>query len=118
MVSRLSKGALQKIMGGKVKEETTVAIQFYGNNCSYCHALKDHYEEVADEYEDIIFFAFNVQDYPGVEEVLNFRGVPTICLMKVGGTKPKIRIMPEPPQPHHTTWYTVPEIKSFIEKEK
>jgi thioredoxin-like negative regulator of GroEL len=118
MVSRLSKKALQHILAGKVKEPASIAIKFYSNNCQYCHALKEDYESMAEEYKDVLFFAFNVQDYTGVEDILEFKGVPTICMMKVGTLKPRIRVMPEPPNPNKETWYARPDIKSFIEKEK
>ena len=81
MIERLSKRALQKILGGQVKEEATCIVKFYSNNCHYCHALKDEYETIADNNEGIEFYAFNIDDYPQVQKVMNFLGVPTISFI-------------------------------------
>ena len=118
MVNRLSKKALRQILAGKVKEPASVVVKFYGNDCHYCHSLKSVYESLIDEYEDVLFFAFNIDDYPEAQKILNFRGVPTICMMKVGSSKPKLRVMPEPEKPNKDTWYDMKDIKSFIEKER
>jgi len=120
-IERLSRRALQQILGGKIKEEAaTIVVKFYSNNCHYCHALQEPYEGIAKEYEDLHFFAFNVTDYPDVERILSFRGIPTICVMKFGKKVPKIRVMPDPPKrkSNKKTWYHIEDIKSFIEKEK
>ena len=55
---------------------------------------------------------------PVLKKILNFDGVPSICMMKVGDSKPRIRVMPEPESPNQDTWYAPSDIKSFIEKEK
>ena len=119
-VNRLSKDALKKILRGKVVEESTCVIKFYSNGCHLCHNLKDYYQEISDDlnFSDVHFFAFNIDDYPTAEKILNFSGVPTISLVKTGGKKPKIRVLPEPEKPNNMTWYKTSEIKRFIEKEK
>ena len=63
-VDRLSKKALQKILSGKVKEDATCVVKFYSNDCPLCHNLKDKYEEIAGKYNDVYFFAFNIQIIP------------------------------------------------------
>jgi len=83
-----------------------------------CKNLKSEFEEIAEDYEDLHFFAFNIDDYPKVEKVLSFNGVPTISLMKVGRRNPKIRILADPDPPHDDTWYHREDIKQFIDKEK
>jgi len=121
VVERLSKRALQQLLSGKIKEESaTIVVKFYSNNCHYCHALHEPYKGIAEEYQGLHFFAFNLGDYPDVERILNFRGTPTICVMKLGKRVPKIRVMPDPAKgkAHKKTWYPVEDIKSFIEKEK
>jgi|3_EtaG_2_1085321.scaffolds.fasta_scaffold05783_7 thiol-disulfide isomerase/thioredoxin len=119
-IVRLSPGALHKILSGHVKEPTTCVVKFYANECPYCHNLRDYYQEIADDekYSDLLFFAFNVGDYPQIEGQLNFNGVPTISLIKAGGVSPKVKICPEPEKPNDHTWYTATDIKTFIEKEK
>jgi thiol-disulfide isomerase/thioredoxin len=118
MAERLSKKALQIILSGKVKEDAAVAVKFYSNGCHYCHSLKDAYEDLADEFdEEVFFYAFNVEDYPEIENILNFRGVPTICFMKTG-SNPRIRLMSEPEEPNDDTWYEVSDIRKFIDEQR
>ena len=117
-VDRLSKGALQKILSGKVKEDATCVVKFYSNTCPMCHNLQGEFEDIATQYEGLHFFAFNIDDYPNVEKVLSFSGVPTISLIRTGRRNPKIRILRDPEHPHKDTWYSREDITSFIEKEK
>ena len=119
-VNRLSRTALKKILGGKVKEEATCIINFYSNTCDLCHNLQGYYEELSNDenYSDLHFFAFNISDYPAIEKQLNFYGVPTISLIKTGGAETKIRVLADPEDPHEKTWYRIREIKDFLEKEK
>ena len=121
-VSRLSKVALDKILSGELKEPATCVVKFYMNTCPMCKNLSTYYHDISleEEYSDIHFFAFNLQDDPELSTTLNFKGVPTISLIKVTGRKtdPKIRIMPEPDSPNDETWYRAKDIKDFIEKEK
>ena len=117
-VDRLSKSALQKILQGKVKEESTCVVKFYSNGCHYCHELHEPYTKLADDYEDIYFFAFNIDDYPQVEKIVGFKGIPTVCLIKTGTNSPKRRVMPDPTTPHKKMWYHPKDIKKFIEREK
>ena len=117
-VDRLSKKALQKILSGQIKEDAICIVKFYSNNCPLCHNLKNKYEEIASKYEDVHFFAFNIQDYPKAEKILNFNGVPTISLIKTGGYEPKIRILEDPESPHENMWYNPKDIVEFMEKEK
>jgi thiol-disulfide isomerase/thioredoxin len=121
-VSRLSPTALKKILAGKVKEDATCVIKFYSNGCHLCHNLKSYYEDLSksEDYQDIHFFAFNVDNYPQIEKQLKFNGVPTISLIKtyVNDTKPKIRVLPDPGEPNENTWYRVKDIHQFIKEEK
>ena len=117
-VARLSKSALQKILQGKVSDTATCIIKFYSNGCHYCHALHEPYTRLADDYEDIYFFAFNVGDYPQVDKVVGFTGIPSLCLIKTGTHAPTRRVLPDPPTPHKKTWYHMKDIRKFIEKEK
>jgi len=116
MIKRLSKEALQKILAGKTKGSASIVVKFYSNNCHYCHALKTAYEDTQKEYENVLFFAFNIDDHPGLEKILNFRGVPTICTIKIDGPRHRIKIMPDPEKPNSDTWYNVGAIKAFIEQ--
>jgi len=117
-IKRLSKSSLENILNGKIKEEATCVIKFYSNGCHFCHKLKDRYEEVSEAFPDVHFFAFNIGDFPEVQKKLKFRGVPTISLVNAGSKKPDVRLMPEPKKPDKKTWYTIENIKNFIDKER
>jgi thioredoxin-like negative regulator of GroEL len=119
-VKKISKQALDKIMAGKVREPATCVIKFYSNTCDLCHNLQEYYEAIAerDEFTDIHFFAFNIDEHPAIEKALGFNGVPTLSLMKVGIPKKRIRILEDPEDPHKLTWYRSSEIIDFIERER
>jgi|TARA_R110001583_G_scaffold96407_6_gene240618 thiol-disulfide isomerase/thioredoxin len=117
-VERLSEEALEKILSGKTQDATSV-IKFYSNGCDFCHALSDYYKDIADKYKDIHFFAFNVDDSPGMAEKIGINGVPSISLIKTrDNRRKKIKILSDPENPHKKTWYTSKHITDFIDKEK
>ena len=119
-IVRLTPDALRKILSGQVKSPATCVVKFYSNDCPLCHNLKEYFEDIAkkEKYSDLLFFAFNVGDYPPIESQLKFNGVPTISLIKAGLAKPKVRFCPEPDKPNDQTWYTSNDIVQFIDKEK
>ncbi len=116
-VQRLSEESLQKIINGNAKPATCV-IKFYSNGCDFCHALSEHYIDIADSYDDVQFFAFNVDDAPDIADDIGLNGVPSISLIKTGKTPAKMKILEDPDTPHQKTWYTSQYIKNFIDKEK
>lgn len=117
-VERLSEEALEKILSGKTEDATSV-IKFYSNECDLCHALSDYYKDIADSYDDIHFFAFNVDDSPGVAERIGINGVPSISLIKTrDNRRNKLKILSDPENPHKKTWYTSRDITDFINKER
>jgi thioredoxin-related protein len=118
MVSRISKGAIQKLLSGKTKEPFAAVIKVYGNNCHYCHELKSNTLLFQISLMTFLFFAFNIADYLELEKILNFEGVPTIIFIQNDGKTPKIRVCPEPSEPHKKTWYTAKGIEDFINKER
>jgi thioredoxin-like negative regulator of GroEL len=117
-VKRLTTPSLQKLISGKIEESATCVIKFYSSGCNYCHNLKEYYEDISnnENYSGMHFFAFNVDDYPQIEQQLKFTGVPTISLIRTGHKNQKIRIMPEPENPNEKTWYASNDIKKFIER--
>ena len=119
-VQKLSKPALDKIIQGRVKEAATCVIKFYSNSCELCHNLQEYYQMIAEEeaYKDLHFFAFNVDEFPPIEKMLGFRGVPSILLFKVGIPHRRVRILQDPDTPNTATWYTSNYIKEFLDKEK
>jgi len=121
-IDRLSVAAMEKILNGQVKEAATCVVKFYSNDCHFCHALSGYYQDLSEEEEfsDVHFFAFNLQDKPTLEAQMSFKGVPTISIIKTTETNkpPRIRIMPDPDPPNQKTWYYSKDIKEFINKEK
>ena len=116
-VSRISRRSLEQILGGKVAERHDVVIKFYGQNCHLCHALRDKFVEISDEYENMFFYAFNMDDGKGLEKKYGFEGVPSICHVRTG-TRPKIHFLEEPKKPHKETWYHPTGIRMFIDKHR
>ena len=123
-VNRISTNALKKILSGGINstDRTTVVVKFYSNGCHYCHALSEYFVDLSNEndFEDIYFFAYNVEDNDGsIVEKLKLNGVPSIGLFQTqDGKCTKTRILQDPERPHETTWYTVKQIKNFINREK
>jgi len=122
-VSRVSSEAIEKIMSGGLRDDdiTTVIVKFYSNGCHYCHALSEYYIEISNEhqYEDIYFFAHNIDDSQHLAEKLKLNGVPSIALFQTkGGKCIKTRLLKDPDAPHEKTWYTSNQIKTFINREK
>ena len=119
-IDRLSKVALQKLLSGQVNESATCVVKFYSNKCPLCHKLSNFYRDLAEEedYSELHFFAFNITDYPQVQKIIGFSGVPTITVIKTGVKKPKIRVLKDPERPHKDMWYHLEDIKDFIEKER
>ena len=119
-VSRISKEAIKKMMRGRVNVErdTLCVIKFYSNGCHLCHALSSYYVDICEQYEDVLFYAFNVDDDNEIPTKLNLNGVPSISLVKIKkGQKAEILNMPDPDRPNNETWFTTRQIKNFIEKE-
>ena len=117
-VSRINRRNLEQILGGKVKEDHDVVVKFYGQNCHLCHALRDKFVEISDEYEGMHFYAFNMEDGKGLEKKYGFEGVPAICHVKTGGMRAKVNFLEEPKKPHKETWYHPTGIRIFIDKHR
>ena len=121
-VTRINKDGLTKILNGETQRPGRCVVKFYSNDCHLCHNLKDYYEEISNSYEEenLYFYAFNVQDSPKIDVQLGFSGVPTIVMIKVAepNQTPAVKQLMEPHTPNEHTWYSVKDIKDFIEKEK
>ena len=117
-VSRINRRNLEQILGGDVAERHEVVIKFYGQNCHLCHGLRDKFVQISDEYENIFFYAFNMEDGAGLEKKYGFEGVPSICHVRTGGMRPRIHFLEEPKKPHKETWYHATGIRMFIDKHR
>ena len=117
-VTRINRKNLIQILEGKTTGDHEVVIKFYGSNCHLCHALKDLFVEISDELEDLIFYAFNMEDGARLEKKYGFQGIPSICYVRTGGLKPIVRFMEEPKKPHKETWYHPTGIRIFIDKNR
>ena len=119
-VNRISKEAIIKMRRGQVNvsDQTTCVIKFYSNGCHLCHALSSYYKDISDSYDDVMFFAYNVDDDEEISDMLNLNGVPSITMFKVKqGKKAVIRNLADPDNPNEETWFTSKQIKNFIDKE-
>lgn len=118
-VQRIDNMSLDKILNGNINKDAECVIKFYSNECHLCQALQGYYEDISnnDDFTDLHFFAFNIDDNPQVEKRLKFNGVPTITKVNVKNNKTKISVMPEPPNPNPETWYRSSEIINFIKEE-
>lgn len=118
-VERLSFNALKKILKGQLKESAVCVVKFYSGGCHYCHALKEYYEDIAEAYEDVHFFAFNTEEAPTIDHLINIDGVPSIALIRYNGLhKPSVRLLEDPEDPNEHTWYRSKDITNFIERYK
>ena len=122
-VNRVSADVIYKIMNGGLNEDdkTTIVVKFYSNGCHYCHALSEYYVNLSEDeqYEDVYFFAHNIDDSEPLAKKLKLNGVPSIALFQTqGGRCIKTRLLKDPDKPHEKTWYTTNQIKTFINREK
>lgn len=102
-----------------VDEETVCVIKFYSNGCHLCHALSTYYRDISDneKYDNVMFFAFNVDDDDEVSEKLNLNGVPSIAMFKINrGMPAKTWNLEDPSVPNDKTWFSSRQITNFIEK--
>tara|TARA_B100000212_G_scaffold307299_1_gene256368 strand:- start:434 stop:808 length:375 start_codon:yes stop_codon:yes gene_type:complete len=120
-VTRISREALDSLLKGEIKQNATFVLKFYSNDCHLCHSLKDYYIDVSnkEEYKDLHFFAYNIDDYPELEDRLKFKGVPTIFVIhsNIGNRRPTLRLLPEPENPNEKTWYKASDICKFLDVE-
>ena len=121
-VLRLTHTALKKITSGRVNSDATCVVKFYSNGCPMCHNLRDYYHDISDseEYNNIQFYAFNIDTNPEVQNDFGFDGVPTIAVVNTyrGGRVPRVAILADPDNPNEHTFYKVADIKSFIEENR
>ena len=120
-VTRISSDTLENLLEGKVKEAATCVLKFYSNTCPMCHNLSEYFVKLSDDqqYEGVHFFAVNIDENPGIEKRLNFRGVPTIFVIhtNIGNRQPTVRLLQDPEKPNDKTWYRVSDIRAFIQRE-
>ena len=120
-VTRISREALDSLLKGEIKQNATFVLKFYSNDCHLCHSLKDYYIDVSnkEEYKDLHFFAYNIDDYPELEDRLKFKGVPTIFVIhsNIGNRRPTLRLLPEPENPNAKTWNKASDICKFLDVE-
>ena len=120
-VARISREALDSLLKGQIKQNLTFVIKFYSNGCHLCHNLREYFVDISDkeEYKHLKFFAYNIDDYPELEDRLRFKGVPTIFVVhaNIGNRRPKLRLLPEPEKPNDKTWYRSSDICKFLDRE-
>ena len=118
---RISSAALKKILAGEVKDSSLCILKLYSEMCPKCHALAPFYAHLADEFPDVYFLAFNVDD-DDVESLIgrSITGVPTLFAIRTRkrpdhrGTKTRVRRLDDPTEPHADMWYHPSDIRTFI----
>ena len=114
-VKRISTQSLNQLLNGETTENATCVVKIYSNSCDMCHNIKDYYEDIANDYEDIYFYAFNIGDDLDIEKRLGFRGVPTILKIQSNPPNSRVDILGDPHTPNDLTYYRSSDIKNFIE---
>ena len=120
-VQRIDRNSVKQILDGKIDDEHSVVIKFYSSTCGYCHNLAPFFKQLSTTYDDVNFYAFNMEDGDGFEEKYRFEGVPTICHARTKGRRTKINFIPEPDDPiggDDGTWYHPEQLIQFIEQYK
>tara|TARA_R100001163_G_C5043130_1_gene180901 strand:+ start:571 stop:930 length:360 start_codon:yes stop_codon:yes gene_type:complete len=115
-VRRISNAALEVILGGRTRQAAECVIKFYSNNCHFCRELKNDYAEISDMFEDVNFFAFNADEHPFLDKLIDINGVPSIAFVQTGAS-PYISVLSDPKDTHSLTWYHKQDIINFIKKE-
>tara|TARA_R100000900_G_scaffold35550_1_gene29073 strand:- start:991 stop:1344 length:354 start_codon:yes stop_codon:yes gene_type:complete len=115
MIHKLSFDDLNTVARNGDKDALRI-IKFYSSRCHMCHALKDTYVELSEQFPDVMFYVFNIDIFDGDPEVFPMiDGVPTLC--KIDSYHGFVRF-PDPNPPDPDMWYTPQSIKEFIQKEK
>ena len=116
-IERLSAKSLEKIFKNNIREQARCVIKFYSNNCRFCESLKEPYHDISEEFEDVWFFVYNIDDDEDIQHIAQLNGVPTIALVETG-TRHRVAFLEDPHPPHEETWYYPSDIRKFIQKEK
>jgi hypothetical protein len=112
-IERLSAPALEQLFNGQIKNSATCVIKFYSNECYLCVGLKEPFHKMAQSYDDVYFFAFNVRDHGNLDKVVKINGTPSICLLNVGGGV-EVHNLEDPDEPHPDYYFPVPYMENFI----
>ena len=73
---------------------------------TYVTRCVDKSVQISDEYENVFFYAFNMDDGKGLEKKYGFEGVPLSCHVRTGGMRPRIHFLEELKKPHKRTCIT------------
>jgi thiol-disulfide isomerase/thioredoxin len=114
-VTRINRKNLDEILNGGVEKSHEVVIKLYDSGCHLCHALKPEFLQISSEYDNVFFYAFNMEDGRGLEKKWGFSGVPSICYVKTGGDKTTVSFMEDPQKPNKDTWFHPGGIRKFID---
>ena len=112
-VERLSLNALEQLFNGHVKQPATCVVKFYSNTCYLCVGLKEPFHKLAQSYEDVHFFAFNVNDHNNLDNVVKINGTPSICLLNLGDSV-DVHNLEDPEEPHPDYYFPIPYMNNFI----
>ncbi|XP_060701850.1 thioredoxin-like isoform X1 [Hemiscyllium ocellatum] len=76
----------QNAFAEKIKEagNKLVVIDFYANWCTPCQTVSKWYQDLPEQYPDVIFCKVNVDEAEGLPEKFNITMIPHILLFKDG----------------------------------
>ena len=127
-LQRISKDSLKKIIDGKLRSDALIVIKLYSEMCPKCKSLASPFSDMAKDYKDVYFMAFNVDDCEDIDKLVRtpINGVPTLLLVKhkikqrepVPDVTHRVKVMPDPENPHPHHWYHLSDIREFINKNK
>mgnify|MGYP003666202860 CR=1 FL=1 len=77
-VTRIDNKSLKMILDGKITSNHSVIIKMYAPHCQYCHNLTSYYKDLSNEYENVQFMAFNMDDGDENMDFLEFQPFSTL----------------------------------------